>query len=249
MAKKSLKERLKEKKAELKSRGTGGNIVFLKDGDDLRVRILNMGEENEFIQEVTQFYLGGEIKGVISPETFGEPCAIYEEFQKLKTSKDPDDKDFSKKFNIRKRYLAYCIIYKDSKGKEVDPDSPKFVLLANSMYDKIIELYLDEDEWGNMTDLDKGYDLKLKRTGSGKMDTEYSVSPCKETPWPKAFRGKVFNLEEEVRKLMPTYEETKELLARFLGGSIPSDEEEDKPKKKKKIGKRVKKGKKKTDLE
>ena len=65
MAKKSLKERLKEKQAELKSKSGAGAIVFLKADQSLRARILNVGEEQEFIMEVTQFYLGNDLKGVI----------------------------------------------------------------------------------------------------------------------------------------------------------------------------------------
>lgn len=248
MSKKSLKQRMKEKQAELKSRGGSGNILFLKADTTVRVRILNMGEEEEFIKEVTQFYLGGEIKGVISPVTFDEPCAIFEEFQRLRNSSDADDKELAKKFNIRKRYLAYCVIYKDLKGKEVDESSPKFVLLTNTMYQDIIELYLDDDEWGDMSDpSDEGYDLKLKRTGSGMMDTEYYVTPCSKSPAPKPYANKVYNLEEEVKKLIPAYDETKETLAKFLGED--PHEEEEVPKKKKPVSKKRVKRVKKTDLD
>ena len=68
--KKSFKERLADKRKELASRGGKGNIIFLKDGDKIRVRIYNTGDEKDFIFEVTQFYLGGELKGVFSPSTF-----------------------------------------------------------------------------------------------------------------------------------------------------------------------------------
>lgn len=238
MAKKLLlKERLKKKQEDLRSKGGSGNIMFLKADTTTRVRILYVGEEEEFIKEVTQFYLGPEIKGVISPSTFSEPCAITDAFDELKASKDDDDKELANKFPPRKRFLAYCLIYKDLKGKELDKErSPRFVLLTNSMYDDIIELYLDTDDWGDMTDPgDDGYDLKLTRVGSGKMDTTYSVKPCKNSPVPKEFKDKVYNLEEEVRKLVPSLEQTQDYVAKFL--SLP---EEDEPKKKKKLKKHKK---------
>lgn len=247
MAKENLKERLRRKQHELRQRGSSGNIVFLKPDTTIRVRILNMGKEEDFVKEVTQFYLGGDIKGIISPATFNEPCAVMEAFLELKESKDDSDKQLAKKFNPRKRYLAFCAIYKDLKGKEVEDNSPKFVLLTNSMYQDVLDLYLDEDDWGDMTDPIKGYDLKLKRTGSGKNDTEYSVIACQKSPCPKPFDTKIYNLDDEVRKSIPSYDETKEILDKFLGTDISeetpdndgdSDDEEPKkstPLKKKKI--------------
>lgn len=232
MGNQSLKDRLKKEREELKNKKSSGQILFLKDGQTRRVRILNMGEEETFCQEVTQFYLGADIKGVISPATFGEPCGIQESYDELKSSDEDDDKELAAKFPPRQRWLAYCAVYKDEAGKELDEqNSPKFVLLVGSQYQDILDLYLDEDEWGDMTNPETGYDIKLKRTGSGKTDTEYTVSPCKNTKAPKAFAKKVFNLEDEVRKVMPTYEQTKEMINKFLG--ISSDDDDDKPKKKK----------------
>lgn len=239
MSKESLKERLRNKQKDLKSRGTGGNMYYLKADTTVRVRILNMGEEEEFVKEVIQFYLGGEIKGVISPATFNEPCAIYEAYQNLKASEDNEEKEMAKMFNIRQRYLALCLIYKDLKGKELEDNPVKFVLLTSSMYQSIIEYYLDEDDWGDMSQPGpEGYDLKLKRTGSGITDTEYHVSPCSKTPLPKAYLKKVFNLDEEVRKIMPTYEETKELLSKFLGDDISNEKPKEEKKKKRLIRKK-----------
>ena len=244
MAKQSLKERLKAKAADLKSKSGAGSIVFLKADQKLRARILNVGEEQEFIMEVTQFYLGSDIKGVISPATFGEPCALYEQYENLKKSKDPDDVELLKVLSPKKKYLAYCLLFKDPKGKEIDENSPKFVLLTGGMYQEIIDLYLDEDDWGDMSSpTDSGYDLKLGRTGSGKMDTKYTVTACPKTACPKPWNKKVINLEEEVKKIMPTYEETKELLDKFLGSSISDsdDDDSDKKKDKKKAVKKPKK--------
>lgn len=241
MAKKLLKDRLKKRREELKAKGQSGNLFFIKADTTTRVRILPTGDEEEFVKEITQFYLGNEIKGVISPSTFNEPCAILEAYDELKASKDDDDKSLAKTFTPRQRYLVLCAIYKDQAGKELDEqNSPKFIVLTSGMYQEIIDLYLDETDWGDMTDPEKGYDLKLGRTGSGKTDTEYTVTACKNTPAPKQFKGKVFNLEEEVRKITPNYEDTKKTIAQFLG--LGSEDEDEKP-----IKKGIKKLKKDTD--
>ena len=86
-----------------------------------------------------------------------------------------------------------------------------------------------QDEWGDMTNPQDGYDLKVSRSGKGKMDTEYSVTACKNTAAPKDYRKKVYDLDEEVAKIVPSYEETQKLLNRYLG----LDADGGKPKKKK----------------
>lgn len=229
----SLKDRLKKKKAELATRGSGGNgIKYLKEGT-IRVRPLPVGDEQEFVAEMVNFYLGSEIKGVFSPETINQPCAIMEAYQELKGG-DEDDKEMAKGFSPKKRYLMPCLIYKDMKGKELEDDPVKLVQITNSLYQEIIDLYLDEDDWGDMTDPEDGFDLKLTRSGSGQFDTEYSVSPCPRNGKPilKKYHAPI-DLEDMVSKIIPTYEETKEKINQYLGlGS--EEEEEETPRRKKK---------------
>ena len=243
MSKKTLKEKMADKQEELK-RKNSGNIFFQKADTTTRVRILNMGEEEEFIKEIVQFYLGNDIKGVISPQTFGEPCGINEGYEELKTSKESSDKELASKFSPKKKYLAWVAICKDGKGKDWE-EEPKFVLLSAGQYGEILDLFLDDDDWGDMTNPLEGYDIKLKRIGSGKTDTKYSVSPCSKSKSPKAFRKEIYDLDEQVQAIMPSYEETKNLLETYLG--LEHDDDEDEPKKKKK--KKGKKGKKNRDIE
>ena len=238
---KKLRKKLEARKAKLKERGSG-NLIFLKAGDELRCRIKPVGAENEFGIEVRQFYLGSEIKGVISPITFGEPCSIMETFEELKASSDSDDVELANTFQPRSRYLISAVVYKDTKGKKVDPDaSKKMIMLTNGMYEDLVDLFLD-DEWGDFTDVEDGYDVKLSREGSGKTDTVYSVKPMKNTPTPKEYRDDI-DLEEMVREMIPTYEATEGFINQFLGDeNNDSDKEESEPKaKKKKKKKRSKK--------
>lgn len=233
--KKSLKDRLEKKKADLKKGGGVGSIIFIKEGS-LRVRTLPVGEDNDFTFEVIQFYLGSEIKGVISPATIGKPCAIMEKYNKLKSSKKDDDKELAKKMVPKRKFLMPVAVYKDGKGKEVDPEkSGKMVMLTKGMAEAAIDLFLDDD-WGDMTNPLKGYDLKLSREGSGMTDTEYKLTPCKNTPTPKAYRKEV-DLRAMVESILPSYEETKEFLDKYLNN--PDDDDNGKSstmdKKKKKI--------------
>ena len=224
--KKSLREKMEERKKRLKNSGGKSAIVFQSNEETIRVRILPLIDNNDdFMVDIQQHYLGSDIKGVISPSSFGKPCAINDAYNELKSSKKAEDKNLAKKFPPRQKSLARCLFYKDDKGKVVDTErTGKFILLAKAQAQQITDLYLD-DEWGDPTDPDDGYDIKLTREGKGQLDTEYSAKACKNTPLPKAYRKMVTDMEVELAKVIPTYEETQEYIEQFL--SIPPDDEED----------------------
>lgn len=228
--KKSLKDRLKEKKVQLASRGGSSNIEYLKDEGTYRIRILPMvDEEADFIEEVLSFYLGNDMGSVYSPGTNGEPCALLETYNELKKSDDEEDNELAKTMSPRNSYLTPVIFYKDLKGKKVDTErSGKLLKISKGVYQQLIDLYLDDDEWGDLTDPKKGYDIKITRTGKGKFDTEYDAKPCKNTPIPKEFKKPV-DLQEMVKGIIASYDDTVEARDKFLG--LDEDDEDDKPKK------------------
>ncbi|MEG0579633.1 MAG: hypothetical protein RR490_06940, partial [Niameybacter sp.] len=228
----SMREKLIRRKKELEKRGSGGGIIFPKEGT-IRFRIKDPGEDSELAIEILQVYLGPKLGGIISPATFGEPCPFMEKYQELKKSKDDDDLETAKKLTPKHKYVCGIVGYKDEKGKEVDPDRvDKLLMIPKNAYQDIIDLYLDEDEWGDMTSAKNGYDIKLNRTGKGQLDTTYTVSPCQKKPLDKKF-AKPMDVEAELRKHIPSYEELEEKLEEFLCGGV-DDEDDDEPKKKKK---------------
>lgn len=238
--KKSLKDRLKAKKSELASRGGKGSVEYLKDEGTYRIRILPMiDEEADFIEEVTSFYLGNDIGSVYSPDTFGEPCALMDAYQELKKSDDEEDNELAKSMSPRKAYLTPVVFYKDLKGKKVDTErSGKLLKISKGVYQQLIDLYLDDDEWGDLTDPKKGYDIKITRTGKGKFDTEYDAKPCKNSPIPKEFKKPV-DLQAMIKEIIAPYDDTVEKRDQFLGLGA-DDDDDDAPKKKSKKGSKSK---------
>lgn len=212
----STRERMLARKKALESKGNGGGMIYPKEGT-LRVRLMNQGPDKELGLEVIQFYLGPKEGGVISPATFDEPCPFMEKYQELKGSKDEVDQELAKKLAPRRRYIIGGTCYKDEKGKEVDPERIcKPILVPRSVYQDIIDLYLDEDDWGDMTDPEEGYDIKITRSGSGKMDTTYSVTAC---PGKKPLNPKYvkeMDLEEIIRGMMKSYDDLEISLGEFL---------------------------------
>lgn len=221
----SVREKLEQRKKKIKESSSGGMEYFIIPADKtVRVRAVPVGEEREPAIEAVHFYLGQEIKGVISPATFGEPCKIMEAFNKLSKSKNDDDKKLAETFKPRKKYFMPVYRYKDEKGKEVDTQSGiKLLLLTPGLYASSIDLFLDEDDWGDFTDPKEGYDLKFTRSGSGLTDTEYSVKPCNKSRAERAFTKDITDPEELLRAITPSYEETESLLKQFL----KLDEEDD----------------------
>ena len=227
----STREKMLARKKKLEEKGSGNGLIFPKEGT-LRMRIKSPGDDQELGMEVIQFYIPG-VGGVISPATFDEPCPFMEKYEELKQSKDEDDKELAKRLIPRRRYVIGGIIYKDDKGNGVDYEGQnRGVLIAGAVYQDIIDLYLDEDEAGDMTDPVTGYDIKITRSGSGKFDTTYSVRQCKPSKLDKKYRSDL-DLEKIVRDQIKPYDELEEELNKFLN-EAPDDDEDDAPKKKKK---------------
>lgn len=239
----TTREKMLARKKKMAEKNSSGSLIFPKEGT-MRVRLLSQGDDKELGLEIVQFF-HPDLGGIISPATFDEPCPFMEKFKELKGSSDEDDQALAKALTPRRRFLIGGTLYKDEKGKEVDTDNVgKPILIPRSVYQDIIDLYLDEDDWGDMTDPESGYDIKITRSGKGKTDTNYTVSPCPKGKNPKSSFIPEVDLEEIVRSQMLSYEELEEKLSEFLNGANTSeDEDEDDiaPKKKSKDKKKKKK--------
>ena len=237
---KKLEAKLKKRKAELETKGNRSfDYLVFKEGTT-RIRPLPVGEDEEPGFPMIHFYMGADIKGVISPATFGEPCAIMEMFEKLSKG-DDSEKAMADDFKPKEKYLMPCLKYEDDKGKKIDDNlGQTLALLSGPQYQSLIDLYLD-DEYGDFTDAEDGYDIKIKRTGKGRMDTKYTFHHTNSRPIPKGakdYGAQTYDTEELVRAITPNYERTEQLISQFLNlDDTPSSDS--KPKKKK--GKKKKK--------
>lgn len=228
----TTREKMLARKKALESKNNNNGFVFCKDGTT-RIRMKSPGDDQELGLELITFFLGGDLGSVYSPATFGEPCPFMEKYLELKDSSDPDDKELAKKFIPKRRYAVGGIVYSDDKGKSVEySGKDKVIVIPRGVYQDIIDLYLDEDEAGDMTDPINGYDIKITRTGSGQFDTTYSARSCKPSKLDPKYRGTV-DLEGMVRAQIKSYDELEETLNKFLNED-PLDDEDEVPKKKSK---------------
>jgi hypothetical protein len=229
---KALKKRLLEKQKKLKERASGSRWRTIKEGT-LRARPLPVVEGQDWSIEVQLSPFNKDVN-FISPSTFGMPCAWKEMYDRLANSKDEADRKFAKtKMQLRKKVLMPHLFFKDIKGEEEDGSG--LLQLTPNQVVELIDLYCDEDEAGDFTDPDTGYDIKYSRTGSGKNDTEYSQRPCKSTKLPKKYR-KPIDLEQMIKDMLPSYKETKRMVEAFLNtrNDDEPDEQDEAPRKKKK---------------
>ena len=130
----SFKERMAARQKELRKRGGGkSNVIFLKDGESIRFRVMNPGKDKDFTIDVESFYLGGDVKNVYSPNTFGLPCAFHEKYQELKDSKVKGDKALAKRFIPKKKPMVAVIPYTDLSGKDIDEEGVGKLLRSESV--------------------------------------------------------------------------------------------------------------------
>ena len=209
----TTKEKMIARKKQLESKSNQNGFVYTKEGT-LRIRIKSPGDDQELGIELIYFYLPSG--SVYSPATFDEPCPFMEKYKELKESSNDDDKALAKLLVPKRKYVVGGIVYADEKGKSVDYNGQdKGILIPRQVYQDIVDLYLDEDEAGDMTDPINGYDIKIIRSGSGKFDTTYSARQCQRSKLDPKYRGTV-NLEGIVRSQIKSYDELEELLDDFL---------------------------------
>lgn len=231
----TTKEKMLARKKALEAKGNNSGFIFCKEGVT-RIRIKSPGEDEELGIELIQFYLGDKIGSIISPQTFDEPCPIMEKYLELKDSSKESDKELAKLIVPKRRYVVGGLVYEDEKGKKMGYEGKdRVIILTRQVYQDIINLYLDEDEAGDMTDPKTGYDVKVTRTGKGQFDTNYSVQNCKPTKLDKQYQGTV-NLEKMVRAQIKSYDELEQILKSYLNESGDEDDD-DEPKAKKKSSK------------
>lgn len=212
---KELRKKMLKRKKEIKDSGGQKGLLFIKANETIRVRPLPVGPDNEPGMEMIQYYLGGDLKGVISPKSVGEPCALFEKYEALKAKGNEDDAGILEKLKPKKKYVIPVVKKVSKTDKSVDDKTGvRLLVITAGVYQQLIDLFMDPEQ-GDFTDPSEGYDVKISRTGTGKTDTEYSVIPCKPSSMPEKYH-KVQDVEALLRKVVPTYEETKAYVSQIL---------------------------------
>src|ERR1035437_1537444 len=138
-------------------------------------------------------------------------CIICDYVKKLRESDDPGDKQLADDMGQRMKYAMGIVpLEGEDRGKQMVFMAPKII------WSKIIALGGDS-EYGDVTNPHEGFDLRIKKEGSGNKGTSYDATPVR-TPSPIAedpedvkrmlseqfdlWRFKVIPSEEEIQAFM-----------------------------------------------
>lgn len=165
-----LREKLLQQRREMTPQSI---IIPLKDFSKMRIRLLPCESDLPGVR-VTSYYCPSlnERKGTISPATFGKKCPIAHAMEKIRRSGDKDDIERAKQ-HVREIVEYYLPVIDRGDDDESGPRIRVFPA-KKTVYMQIQNRLLDEDLNDNITDVDEGRDILIKKEGSG-LTTEWKA--------------------------------------------------------------------------
>jgi hypothetical protein len=218
---------------ENKTPENNSNILFLKKGvTQLRV-LPAYSETGQWFREVREvpLFLEGKFRPQVSPSTIGKPCPFTQEGQKLYNLGGEENVEKAKKFRPRAGYIFNVLVHSTPDGVVDVNECVKVLKCGVKVYRQILDF--DQDiagGWGDITNLENGFDLRITRTGTGRNDTEYVVkgipgrTNALEYLETKGFAQELhpYNLDEMFAP--KSYEELNEMLVDFKATLEPDED-------------------------
>jgi len=193
-----------------------GQFWSPKEGTN-EIRILPpYGESGYFFREVDMhFGVGQRNESFVCTRAEGGKCYACDKLEELRSSEDPKKVNLARKFVPRHRVLYNIVdLAEPSKGVRIFSSGV-------SIFKDILSYFADPD-WGDLTDPEEGYNLKIIREGTG-LDTSYRVQ-ARKNPSPIAdpeWLSQLHDLDSVVQ-LLP-YERQQEIVE----GTVPAEEIEE----------------------
>lgn len=160
----------------------GGSEFWNPSDGDSRVRIMPPATEeaeNFWFKTGTHYGVGPDERVVPCPTESGvsEKCYLCRLVKRLGKG-DEDEQDEAKRMAARPRYLVSIVDY-------AEPEAGIRVWQCPVTVMRLLRKFrLNEDEYGDMTDLEDGYDILITKTGTG-INTKYDATPArKNTKFP-----------------------------------------------------------------
>jgi hypothetical protein len=168
-------DELKKKYEQIQNAQTpGGNSDFLKkffmmeEGTSV-VRVLPGKDEEEFYSETAIHRIND--KNHHCPRVKGEDCPVCDLYYRLWKVEGPmkdEAQDLARQIKPRKRYYLNVVDRRD--------DSVKILSVGMKLFGKILDCFFDED-YGDITDLDSGWDFKIVKDTQGQWPNYDKSSP------------------------------------------------------------------------
>ena len=247
MATHPRKSNLDALKAIYENKDKKGNYRFwkpLKNGRYIIRFLPSYKQDGLFFRASAQYKIGDNY--YCAPHADDRPDPIYDYYRALYAKGDDASIALAKEIKPRKQYL-YNIIVRDELGiPSANPKEVKVYCSGKILYDCLMDYFFD-DEYGDLTDVDNGYDFQLVKEDGDMGFPNYKKSKPKKTSSP------LFDDPEDIDEVLQnlkdldkeidykTPQELKEILEEFLDTrkttqglvsgktSHPSDDEEETP--------------------
>lgn len=210
-----------------------GKSAFWKPkGGRNEIRIVPWKDRPEwpFIEMLFHYNLGN--KNYLSPLTHGNPDPVQEFADNLRADGTNESYELAKPFMAKLRTFVPVIVRMEG-GNEVDPSEQgvRFYSFGKTVYEKLLE-YIDDPDYGDITDVEKGFDVVLNYTTRENSDTPFpktevrmrrEPSPLSEDEnqieqWLKE-QPDIFEIYEE-----PSYDDLMQVLDRVVGNESDDDQ-------------------------
>lgn len=197
------------------------NFWLPKVGEN-EIRILPPWSKEGFpFKEIAvHFGVGPDKKTVVCLKRYGKPCFICETIRELKDAEDPESQEMAQRLFRKNRYLWNIIDLADLK-------SGVQIYSSGIRVFEGVWAYFADDDWGDITDPVKGYNLVVSRFGSG-LNTKYQVRARRKPTAILALPDGINPLENlyDLDAVMPilSHEEQKQA---FEGVGAPEEKEDE----------------------
>lgn len=193
------------------------------------------GERKPWFSETRLHKING--KNLHSPSKIGKPCPMTEYIRALWATQDPDNIEVARSIKGKKRFYMNIIVREHEvedeqtgEKKIVKNSGPLIYSCGIKVFEKILNTMIDDD-YGDITDLQKGYDFVIQRESQGEYPNYDNSKPVKN----HSAAGSDSEIEEWMGNLhdlqglitYKSYEELKQEVDMFRGiqsGDVGSSE-------------------------
>lgn len=167
----------KTKRDRVEQERTGGTGFWKPAGGENRIRIMPAWDESAeafWFRTGTHFNVGPDEKPVPCPEESGvaDTCFLCRKSKQLAKG-DEDERDEGEAIGGRPGFLMNIVDYAHAE------DGVQVWRCGITAFRQIRKLWLNDDEYGDMTDLADGYDILVGRAGEG-INTKYDITPARQ---------------------------------------------------------------------
>lgn len=163
----------------------------------------------------------------------GKICLACKKADELETSGNSRDAKMAQRLRPSKRIAANIIVGPNNPDQKVQVWE-----FGKTVYDQLKAIREDDAGGGNFLDPMKGFNISVKRVGTGKDDTKYTLTPARDIT--KLANMEWIEVQRDLRRLVriPTVDQQK----RLLDGEDPRDvwndskDDDDQPRRSRKRG-------------